>query len=171
MLLIALALAGVEPPPPAPMSVEVVRDPITDRISASANLYDAGQKLTVTCDASDYGGIRVVFSSNRWLARDSFFTGERPLVYRFDNQRPRRLIWVMRDRGARLAGRQRVGAFLGWLIRSERLVFRTRDVEDHRYDLSFRINGAYPAIARLLDVCGETEMKARLFGAAETPPV
>ena len=53
----------------------------------------------------------------------------------------------MRDRGARLAGRGRVACFLRGLIGAERLVFRTRDIEDHRFDLSFRIVGAQPAIA------------------------
>jgi len=164
MLLAALALAAVEPPPPAPMSVEVRRDSITDEVVASANLYDYGQRLTIACDPAHYSGMRVSFSTNRWMAGDSFFTGERPLVYRFDSEPARRFVWIMRDRGARLSGRSRVSYFLGGLIASERLVLRSRDVEDHPFDLTFRINGAYPAIARLLDACGESRMKTRLYG-------
>jgi len=171
MLLAALALAAVEPPPPHPMTVEVNRDAITDKVSASANLYDAGQRLTIACDRAHYHGIRVTFSTNRWMAGDSILTGERPLIYRFDEQRPRRLIWIMRDRGARLAGRGRVTFFLYGLISSERLVFRTRDIEDHPIDISFRIAGAYPAIAQLLDACGDSRMKAALYGPPAAPPV
>ena len=166
MLFAALALAVVDPPPPRPMAVEVVRDPITDAVRASASLYDAGQRLTVACDPARYPGVRVTFSTRHWLAGDSFFTGERPLIYRFDSQPPRRLIWIMRDRGARLSGRGRVTFFLSGLIAAERLVFRSRDIEDHRLDLTFRVVGAYPAIAELLQACGEHRMRAQLFGPA-----
>lgn len=171
MLLAALALAGAEPPPPQPMSVEMVRDAITDEVSASANLYDFGQRLTVACDRAHYRGIRVTFSTGRWMAGDSILTGERPLIFRFDDQHPRRWIWIMRDRGARLSGRARVTFFLNGLISSQRLVFRTRDIEDHPLDLTFRIAGAYPAIAQLLGTCGDSRMKAALYGPPETPPV
>jgi len=171
VLLAALALAAANPPPPQPMSVEIVRDPITDAVSARADLYDSGRRLTIACDRADYGGIRVTFSTGRWMAGDSFFTGERPLIFRFDAQRPRRWIWIMRDRGARLSGRRRVTFFLSGLISSELLVFRTRDIENHRLDLSFRIAGAYPAIAQLLDACGESRMKAALYGPPAAPPV
>jgi hypothetical protein len=166
MLLVALALAAVDPPPPQPMSVEVVRDPITDAVRASAELLDAGQKLTVACDPARYEGVRVSFSTRHWMAGDSFFTGERPLIFRFDSQRPRRFIWIMRDRGARLSGRKRVTFFLAEMIAAERLAFRTRDIEDQVVDLSFRVVGAYPAIARLLEACGENRMRARLYGPA-----
>lgn len=171
MLLAALALAAIEPLPPQPMSVEVVRDPITDAVSASANLYDSGKRLTVECNPARYEGVRVSFSTGRWMAGDSILTGERPLIYRFDSERPRRFIWIMRDRGARLSGRGRVTYFLSGLIASQQLVFRTRDIEDHRLDLTFRIAGAYPAIGQLLEACGETGMRTRLYGPAEAPPV
>ncbi len=97
MLLAALAFAAAEPPapPPRPMEVEVVRDAITDRVSASATLRDRGRTLIVACDASDYRGIRSASASRRWLARGNFVTGERRLIYRFDEQPPRRLIWVV----------------------------------------------------------------------------
>ncbi len=166
MLLIALALFAAEPPapPPPPMQVEVVRDPINDKVSASATLTDRGRKLVVACDADDYRGIRVSFSSARWVALPSVVTGPRRLVYRFDAQPPRRAIWVPRERGGRLVGRRRAADFLGDLIRSEQVVFRTRDIELRRFDLSFRIVGASPAIAELLRVCGETRLRDALFG-------
>jgi hypothetical protein len=166
MLLVALALAAIDPPLPQPMSVEVVRDPITDAVRASADLYDSGQKLTVACDPARYEGVRISFSTRHWMAGDSFFTGERPLIHRFDSQRPRRLVWIMRDRGARLSGRKRVTFFLAEMIAAERLVLRSRDVEDHVLDLTFRVAGAHPAIARLLEACGENRMRAQLYGPA-----
>ena len=87
------------------MRVEVTRDTISDDVTATATLQDGGAKLTLTCEPDDYEGVRVIFTSQHWLAGNSFFTGERPLIYRFDEERPRRLVWIMRDRGARLAGR------------------------------------------------------------------
>lgn len=166
MLLFALALAAADPPPPRPMTVEVVRDAITDAVKASATLLDAGQRLTLACDAQDYGGIRISFSSARWLARPSFVTRERPMVYRFDSARPQRQIWIMRDRGAFFGGRDRVRHFLFGLITSEQLVIRTRDVEDHPVELTFRIAGAAPAVRDLLEACGEDELRTGLYGPA-----
>ena len=148
------------------MTLEVVRDTITDSVRASASLLDAGQRLTLTCDSADYGGMQVSFSSSRWVARGSFITRERPLVYRFDSERPRRHVWWVRDRGAFMRGQARVGRFLYGLITAERLVIRTRDVEDHPFDLSFRIIGAYPAVRELLEACGETELRTQLYGPA-----
>ena len=166
MFLIALALAAAEPPspPPRPMRVEVTRDTISDDITATATLQDRGAKLTLTCEPDDYEGVRVIFASQHWLAGSSFFTGERPLLYRFDEERPVRLIWIMRDRGARLAGRQRVTRFLRGLIAAEGLLFRTRDIEDRPVDIAFRIVGARPAVEQLLAACGEQRMRRRLFG-------
>lgn len=165
MLLIALALAAIDLPPPQPMAVEVSRDPITDQVRASADLYDIRQRLTLACDATHYRGIRVSFTSSAWLSRGNVFTGERPLTYRFDQDEPRRHEWNIRDRSARLESRGEVTAFVRALIDAELLVFRTRDVEEHRLDLTFRIVGARPAVAQLLDACGESGLRARLFGA------
>ena len=171
MLFVALALASqapqlqVEPLPPRPMTLEVVRDPITDMVRATASLYDQGRRLDVAC-APNYDEIRVSFSSSHWMVDNSILTGERPLIYRFNSQPPRRRIWIMRDRGARLSGSGRVGEFLEGLLGSEQLVFRSRDVEGRRLDLSFQITTAAPAISGLLDACGEIEMKRRLFGPA-----
>lgn len=165
MLFVALALAAIDPPPPRPMSVETVRDAITDDVRVQATLRDGRQRLTLTCDPRDFEFIRVSFTSGRWLVRGNFITRERPLIYRFDDNPPRRLVWIVRDREARLGGRQRVGAFLGGLIDAEELVFRTRDVESNRIELRFRIVGARPAVDQLLRACGETELHDRLFNA------
>lgn len=165
MLLIALALAAIDLPPPRPMAVEVSRDPITDQVRASANLYDSGQRLTLACDAAHFQGLRVSFTSSAWLSRGNIFTGERPLTYRFDDNEPRRHEWLIRDRSARLESRGEILSFVSALIGADRLVFRTRDVEEHRLDISFRIVGARPAVAQLLDACGEGALRVRLFGA------
>jgi hypothetical protein len=166
MFLIALALAAAEPPspPPRPMRVEVTRDTISDDVTATATLQDGGAKLTLTCEPDDYEGVRVIFSAQHWLARSSILTGERPLVYRFDEESPVRRVWIMRDRGARLGGRDTVVRFLRGLIAAERLLFRTRDIEDRPVDIAFRIVGARPAVEQLLEVCGEQRMRRRLFG-------
>jgi len=165
MFLLALALAAAEPPspPPRPMRVEIVRDSISDDVAATATLLDRGAKLTLACDPDDYRGIRVIFTSRHWMAGSSLFTGERPLLYRFDEEPPVRLIWNMRDRGARLTGRERVTDFLRGLIASERLLFRSRNIEDRRIDIVFRLVGARPAVEQLLDACGEQRMRRRLF--------
>lgn len=171
MFLVALALASQapqlepEPLPPRPMTLEVSRDPITDLVRATASLLDQGRRLDVAC-APTYDGIRVSFTSSHWMAGASILTGERPIIYRFDSDRPRRQIWIIRDRGARFDGRRRVTRFLRGLIASEYLVVRSRDVEDHRLDLTFRIVDAAPAISGLLEACGEVEMSRDLFGPA-----
>lgn len=160
MLLIALALAATEPLP-RPMTVEVVSDPITDAISASATLRDRGERLTVACEPSDYDGLRISFHSANWLARGNLFSGERPLIYRFDDHPPRRMLWNVRERSARLRGRHRVAPFVRALAGAERLVIRTRNIEDRELDIVFRIAGAGPAIERLLEACGETDLVNR----------
>lgn len=165
MYLLALALAAAEPPspPPRPMRVEVTRDSIKDDVTATATLLDRGAKLTLTCDPDDYRGIRVVFTSRHWMAGSSLGTGERALLYRFDEAPPVRLVWIMRDRGARLAGRERVTDFLRGLIRAERLLFRSRNIEDRPIDIPFRLVGARPAVEQLLDACGEHRLRRQLF--------
>jgi hypothetical protein len=164
-----------EPPLPRPMTVETVRDTISDEIRVSAVLRDAmQQRLTLTCDPHDHEFIRVTFTSMRWLVRGNFITRERPLIYRFDDLPPRRRIWLVKDREARLGGRPRVTEFLRELIGARELVFRTRDVESNRIELKFRIVGARAAIRRLLEACGETELRDRWFGPpapAAVPPV
>ena len=155
MFLIAFAFAAVDPPP-RPMTLEFERDSITDEISVKSELRDGPNRIEVTCDPAEYRGIRVDLHTNRWLARGNVFSGERPLIYRFDNARPRRTMWDIRQRRARLDGRKQVRAFLRALAGSERLVVRTRDVEGHRYELAFRLVETRPVIERTLEACGES---------------
>jgi hypothetical protein len=179
MLLVALGAAMAwaapdtppdpfDPPLPRPMSVETVRDPITDEVRVTATLRDSTQRLTLTCNPHDHEFIRVTFTSMRWLVRGNFITRERPLIYRFDDLPPRRLIWLVKDREARLGGRPRVARFLRDLVGARELVFRTRDVESNRFELKFRIVGARAAVRQLLEACGETELRDRWFGADAT---
>jgi len=177
----ALALAAPDTPPdpfdpplPRPMSVETVRDTISDEVRVSAVLRDSTQRLTLTCDPHNHEFIRVTFTSMRWLVRGNFITRERPLLYRFDDLPSRRRIWLVKDREARLGGRSRVTEFMRELIEARELVFRTRDVESNRFELKFRIVGARAAVHRLLEACGETELRASWFGStgpATEPPV
>ena len=152
-----------EPPLPRPMVVENVRDPITDDVRVQATLRDQDRRLTLVCDPHDFEFIRVTFTSNRWLVRGNFITRERALIYRFDDARPVRLIWIVKDREARLAGRHRVGEFLRGFIDADEVVFRTRDVETNRILLRFRIVGARAAVDQLLRQCGEYQLHDRIF--------
>ena len=155
-------------PLPRPMAVETVRDPITDDVRVQATLRDQDRRLTLACDPHDFEFIRVTFTSNRWLVRGNLITRERPLIYRFDDNRPRRLIWIVKDREARLAGRERVGEFLRGFVDADEVVFRTRDVESNRILLRFRIVGAREAVDQLLRQCGEIELRNRIFNG---PPL
>ena len=152
-----------ELPLPRPMAVETVRDPITDDLRVQATLRDQDRRLTLACDPHDFEFIRVTFTSNRWLVRGNLITRERPLIYRFDDARPRRLIWIVKDREARLAGRRRVGEFLRSFIDADEVVFRTRDVESNRLLLRFRIVGGREAVDQLLRQCGEIDLRNRIF--------
>jgi len=152
MFLMALALIATDPPP-RPAAVEVVRDLITDEVRAYATVRDGGDRLVVSCAPGDYDGARVAFHSRRWLARGNLFTGERPVVYRFDNLPPRRMMWDVNDRRGLLTGNSRVAAFLSGLVGSERLVIRARDIENRRFDMVFRLVDVAPALRHALAAC------------------
>ena len=63
MFLIAFALAAPALPP-QPMTVAIVQDAITDRISAYATLRDGDSRLVIGCDRAG-GDIRVTLHSDR----------------------------------------------------------------------------------------------------------
>lgn len=152
MLLMTLALVAVEPPP-RPMAVEIVRDAITDAVRSFAVLRDGGNRLVVGCDPSRHEGPRVRFHSRRWLARGNLLTGERPIVYRFDDLPPRRMMWDVRYRHGTLDKAGAVASFLRDLGSAERLVFRTRDIENREFDIVFRLRDVRPAVDRALAAC------------------
>lgn len=157
MLFMALALAAVDPPP-RPMDVEVIEDPITDDIRAYATVRDGGHRLVVSCDPAEYDGARVAVHSRRWLARGNLFTGDRPLTYRFDRLPPRRMMWDVEDRRALLTGESRVDPFLRDLLLAERLVVRARDVEYREFDMIFRLVDVRPAIEQALAACRDQRL-------------
>ena len=154
MLLFALTLIASEPPP-QPMTVEVVRDPITDVVRASAFVRDDGNRLVVACDPGEYDGPRVRVHSRRWFRRGHILTGHRPLIYRFDGGQPQRMMWDISGRRATLARGHRVAAFLRDLQTAQRLVIRGRDIENRRFDIIFRLKDVAPAVGQALAACGE----------------
>jgi hypothetical protein len=161
MLFAALSLIAEEIPdppitePPArPMEVRVVHDAITDQVRAWAIVLDRGNRLVVSCEPARYDGIRVTFHSQRWLAHGNVITGHRPVVYRFDDAPPRRMLWDVNDRRGRLSSDRRVNHFISSLYDADQLVVRTRDIEHRKFDMTFRLIDVRPAMARLLDACG-----------------
>lgn len=162
MLLIALALLANDPiapmttdPLPRPMAVTVTRDAITDAVSAVATLYDRSQRLDISCAPSRYRGYRISLHATQWLGRGDLITGERPIIYRFDDQEPRNRIWLIRDRRALLNRQRPVRTFIDSLRTARQLTFRARDVEEHRLDIRFRLEGAATAIAALETACAD----------------
>ena len=155
LFLIALAAAVIEPPP-HPTSVEIVRDPITDHVRAYATVRERRHRLVVSCDSAEWGRPRVTFHSDRWMSRGNVFTGYRPIVHRFDNRRPWRQMWRVENRHGTLTGERRIDSFLANLMAAERLVIRTRDIENHRLDLVFRLRGVRPAVEQALAACGRS---------------
>lgn len=153
MFLLALTIMASDLPP-RPMTVEVVRDPITDAVRAEAALRDDGNRLVVSCDPAEYDGPRVSIHSRRWLGGGNFLSGHGPIIYRFDGQRPRRMLWSIDDRRATLSRGRRVAAFLRDLQTAQRLVIRARDIENRRFDMVFRLKDVAPALGQALAACG-----------------
>lgn len=139
--------------PPQPMRVEIIADPITDRVRASATLREDGHRLVVSCDPSRYDGARIAVHSRRWLARGNVFSGNRPMTHRFDDLPPRRMMWDVQDRRGLLTRERRVDSFVEHLLASEKLVIRTYDIERHRFDMVFRLEQVRPAVEQVLQAC------------------
>jgi hypothetical protein len=165
MVLIALALAALEPaPPPAQsMEVEIARDAMSDQLRATATLRSTGERIVIRCRAPDWGDVHVEYHSRRWLARGQFLTGQTPVTYRFDGQRPVRKLWHVNDRTASFDDRGRTIRFLRALMGARRLVIRMRDIENHRFDTIFTIGDSAAAITRLLQTCGSSRINPRVL--------
>jgi hypothetical protein len=166
MILIALGLAAAQAatePPARPMEIQIVRDAITDRLRATATLRGDGERIVIRCEARDWGDVSVEYHSRRWLARGNFLTGQQPLTYRFDEQRPLRRLWHVRDRTASFDDRGRVVAFLRAMMGARRLAIRTRDIENHRFDSVFSIGESAGAITQLLQTCGSSQINPRIL--------
>jgi hypothetical protein len=152
MFLMALTLAAAEPPP-RPMEVEVVRDPITDHVRGYATLREGRNRLVVSCDSSQRGRIEIAVHAERWLERGNPWSGYRAITHRFDAQRRRRMMWDVKHRHATLRGRSRVDNFLAHLMAAQRLVIRTHDIERNRLDMTFRLVGVRPAVEQATAAC------------------
>lgn len=164
MVLIALALAALQPAAaPQPMEIVIERDPISDRLRATATLRSQGERIEIRCRAPDWGDVHVEYHSRRWLARGNFLTGQQPVTYRFDEQRPVRKLWHVNDRTASFDDRSRAIPFLRALMGSRRLVLRARDIENHRFDTVFTIGESGDAVARLLETCGSSRLNPRVL--------
>jgi hypothetical protein len=167
MFPIALALLAAQAapePPPEPMEIAVVRDPITDHLRATATLHGDEGRIEIWCESPQWGDVRIEYHSRRWLARGQLFTGQQPITYRFDEGRPYRRLWHVRDRTASFDDKGRVVSFLIALMRSHRLVLRTRDVENHTFDSAFAIGETRGAITTLLNTCGSMRLNPRVLG-------
>jgi len=165
MFLIALALAAAQPEPaPQPMTVDVVRDAISDRLSATATLRANGERIEIRCREPDWGEVSVEYHSRRWIARGNFLTGQQPVTYRFDDHAPVRRLWHVDERVAGFDNRSAVIAFVDGLLGARRLVLRTRDVENRTFDASFPIGETRTAIAGLLHTCGSRRLNPRILG-------
>lgn len=157
-LLMAAAIATAQP-----MAVEIVADPITDAVRAIATVRHEGHRLVVACEPARFTGYRITVHSRRWLARGNIFTGERPFIYRFDRNVPVRHMWDVSDRRATLLGDRANATFLRDLRSAELLVVRARDIENHRFDMSFPLAGVDAAVDRALAACAGDE-------TAQDPP-
>jgi hypothetical protein len=169
MFLIALALAAPvaatqAEPPAQPMTVEVVRDPINDRLRATATLRANGERIEIRCRAPDWGDVSVEYHSRRWIARGNFLSGQQPVTYRFDDHAPVRRLWHVRDRVASFDDRGRVIAFVAALMNARRLALRTRDIENRTFDAAFPIGETQGAIVELLHTCGSSRINPRIIG-------
>jgi hypothetical protein len=165
MFLIALTLAApLAAAQPEPMTVEVVRDAITDRLSATATLRANGERIEIRCREPDWGEVSVEYHSRRWIARGNFLTGQQPVTYRFDDHAPVRRLWHVDERIAGFDNRNAVIAFVDGLLGARRLVLRTRDVENRTFDASFPIGETRSAITQLLHTCGSRRLNPRILG-------
>ena len=170
MLLAAIALLAAETPfQPVtvetmivePMTVEVIRDAITDEIRAFATVRDDGHRLVVSCEPAEYDGARISVHSRRWLAPGNVLTGDRPITYRFDSLPPQRSMWDVEDRSGRLSSERRAGWFIGHLMSAEKLVIRARDIENNAFDMVFRLREVRPAVEQALAACAATQADRR----------
>jgi len=152
MLLTGLAMLALDVPG-GPMQATVHRDPITDRVTASAELLNDGHRLVLSCEPARYRSMQVRLHSRHWFRHGRTLTGRRRLTFRFDDAAPRRTAWRVRDHDAQLAGRRQISAFIGWLMSSELLVVRATDIEGTAFDMYFPLAGVNEAVTELRAAC------------------
>jgi hypothetical protein len=153
MTLLALTLAAMSLG--EPMTVEVNRDRLTDRVSAVATLRSGDDRLDVGCTPDEARRIWVRLRSHRWFRAGNPFNGSRSFRYRFDDRPAERTHLRVRERSARMIGRGRVERFVRELVDARQLVIRAHGPERRRYDIVFEIDGAREAIGQALEACGD----------------
>ena len=165
MLLLTLAAFAADPPPlpPQPMFAEISRDPITDEVKAFAVQQDGLNRISVGCDPTRFDGLRVTVTSRHWLGRGEIVVGARGLTYRFDDAPARRMLWLIEDRSARIVYRRNVRSFVGWMAGAQRVVFRTRTIDEQRLDIPFRLTGVRDPLHQVLTACGEDRLREQVF--------
>lgn len=136
------------------MTVDTARDPITDAVRTFAVAHSREGHLAIGCDPDRFDGLRVQFISNSWFAGENFVTRAQFMRYRFDEARPRRSRWSVEEQVASLRPLSHVPSFIDWVLASDRLAIRTRDIEDREGDIIFALHGAETAIPQMLEACG-----------------
>jgi hypothetical protein len=149
-LLLAASLAAGEP-----MTAEIVRDRLTDRVSATATLRAGDDRLDIGCTPREPRRAWVRLRSHRWFRDGNALNGNIRFDHRFDAQPARRMQWSVRERTAMLIGRHRVRTFVRQLVGANQLVIRAPGPEGRRYDMIFEIDGAMAAVSRAFDACGD----------------
>ena len=152
MLAFALAAAALQPA--LQPTLEVERDPITDRVSAVAVVRSPEGRLVIGCDPQEYDGLRVsVHSTRGWFARPEFVSRARHFTFRFDRARPVRVTWETDRRTAWVGSRRVASAMIVRARAAQRLAIRAKDVEGRQMDFVFDMAGARPLIDQAVGIC------------------
>ena len=163
--------AGVPAAPPwalRPVIHESHVDPLDDSVSASVTLRgERGTRLSIGCDPREYRGVRIMLASDGWL-QESWYTARRTVRYRFDTDRQRKAWWETSEGVAYERSHKHVARWIGWMINSERLALRTRDIEDREIEIVFPLAGVRPELDRMLTACKADRLRARAIGAASS---
>lgn len=149
-LMLAALLAGGEP-----MVAEVTTDPITEHVRAIAVLRTPDYRLEVGCTPNEVRRVWIRLVSNRWFRPGNVFNHHTPFTHRFDEQRPRNMMWRVDERSALLVGRDRVDPFIRQLLAANQLIIRAPGPERRRQDHVFELENAQAAITEALNACGD----------------
>ena len=152
MLTFVLAAAAFQPA--AMPTLEIRRDPMTDRVSAMAIVRSPEGRLEIGCDPTRYQGIRLTAHSTRaWFAREEFVSRARRFQFRFDRARPVRVRWETERRTAWVESSRTTRLMIQRARTAHRLAIRGEDLEGRRVDLIFDLTGAWPMIERAYNIC------------------
>jgi len=151
MLALALATALQLAVPP---TLEVERDPITDRVSAFAVIRSPEGRLAIGCDPQEFEGLRLMVHSTRgWFARAEFVSRARRFAFRFDRARPVRVRWETSRRTAWVGSSRTASLMIARARSAQRLAVRTKDFEGRQMDFVFDMTGARPLIDEAIGIC------------------